>query len=577
MNEQSDATMPEIDEQMIMGLILDEIDNERPDLAEAIRLCAIPRWFNMKILAYLRGEGREPTEQTGKILDELILKKLAVVRPPYDQSYEIHKNVRDLLLHRWRDEDAKHFQELSMKAAAYFTYMLRVEDPSREQRARWEREEMYHFLAADEGRGIDLFVRLCNSASDSSQLSTLELLLRLAEEQAVNLSVANRFWPQFFIGKLALLSGDWDVAQEIWEMLEQEQISVDLAKTLAVHLSLLYKDTGEWNKAVECFQNSLEILERVGDERGMADTYINLGFLYKDKEQWNEVDECFRRSLELSKKVEDEQGMTVSLNNLGLLYKDKGECNKAIEFFHHSLEILERVDDKRGIAATCSDLGFLFKDKGEWEKADKYFQHSLEILEVIGDENGKAAIFNSLGFLYTDKKEWTKASKYFQCALTTLSKIGDERRMADTFSFLGFLYIEKKKWKEAHEYFREAQALLENMHNERGIATMLNNLGVLYKRKGDSGRAHKRKEEWEKAVDYFQRSLKIVERVGDKMNAATTMYNIALLYENMKQYNSAIEMLDQVVKIYEQVGHPDIRIRKSRDILERIKKKQGSV
>ena len=80
-------------------------------------------------------------------------------------------------------------------------------------------------------------------------------------------------------------------------------------------------------------------------------------------------------------------------------------------------------------------------------------------------------------------------------------------------------------------------------------------------------------EEWERAVDYFQRSLEIVERVGDKLNAATTMYNLALLYEEMQLYNAAAEALEQVVQIYEQVGHPDARIRRSRDVLERIRKK----
>ena len=104
------------------------------------------------------------------------------------------------------------------------------------------------------------------------------------------------------------------------------------------------------------------------------------------------------------------------------------------------------------------------------------------------------------------------------------------------------------------------------MNDERGKAAILNDLGVLYK-----GRAER-----EKAAYYFLRSLKIVEKVDDKLNAATTMYELALLYEVMEEYEEAIELLEKVVKICEQVGHPDSRVRKSREILERVKAKATS-
>jgi tetratricopeptide (TPR) repeat protein len=148
--------------------------------------------------------------------------------------------------------------------------------------------------------------------------------------------------------------------------------------------------------------------------------------------------------------------------------------------------------------------------------------------------------------------------------------------MADTFSYLGFLYRDKKEWKKAEEYFEHGHLLLEELKDERGIATLLNNLGVLYKHKGDLGKSYKRRKEWEKAIDYFQRSLKIVEKVGDEMNVATTMYELVLLYEDMEKYREAIELLEKIVKICEQVGHPDLRIRKSKEILERVKRKQDS-
>ena len=67
--------------------------------------------------------------------------------------------------------------------------------------------------------------------------------------------------------------------------------------------------------------------------------------------------------------------------------------------------------------------------------------------------------------------------------------------------------------------------------------------------------------------------MRIVEKVGDEMNGATTMYELALLYEDMEEYDEAVELLEKVIKICDRVGHPDLRIRRSREILERIKEK----
>ena len=65
---------------------------------------------------------------------------------------------------------------------------------------------------------------------------------------------------------------------------EESIFHSDLEQTLAVHLAILYKDKGEWSKAIECLEESLKILEREGDERGMITILNNRGFLYKDRE-----------------------------------------------------------------------------------------------------------------------------------------------------------------------------------------------------------------------------------------------------------------------------------------------------
>jgi|GEM_PF-2442425 len=575
-----------IDVEQSLGEIIDKITCQEPDLAETVRLCAIPHWFNKQILAWLRGEGTKPSEQTESILEELQLKKLAFVGP---RNLFLHDNVRNLLLHRWRKEKPRDFQALNGRVAAYYEYKLQQSLSSDEQRAEWEREEMYHLLVADPERGIDRFKKLCNKAIYSYRLSTLDLLFSIASEQIGDLSTGIHLWIRFFEGKKNQVSTGWDKALEIWERLKEESLffTGDLEQTLAVHLSILYKDKGDWNKAIESLEDSLKILEGKGDERGMITILNNRGFLYKDRPDFSKAQSDFERGVEIARKIGDEREEAVSLKNLGLLYKDNKKWDEALQHFKSSIALLKRTGDERVIAWGYDDRGLLYKDRGlrnkdrrDWKKAENDFTRALEILGRVGDEHEKAGAFNSVGLfykdrglLYQDKKDLQKAENNFQRALEILETIGDKRRIADIFNCLGFLSTAEMEWHDANVHFeraltnfREALAILNEIRDERGTAAILNNLGLLYQ--------HKR--EYQPAIDYFQQSLVIVESVGDEMNAATTMYELASLYEALRDYKKAIELLKKVVSISEGVGHPDSRIRKSREKLEMVVKAQAT-
>jgi tetratricopeptide (TPR) repeat protein len=395
MSERLERITPEMDEEKALGLILDELmDRAEPDVAEAIRFCALPHWFDEEILAWLRGEGREPSQRTREILAALT--ELTFVGPYRDRGYAYHENVHNLLLRRWRQEDAERFQELSGVAAAYYADGLEAEGLSEDQRAEWQREGMYHLLVADEDQGFELFHRMFNGARRFYQLSTCDLLLGLAEEQESDLSPDNQLWLRFCKGQVAYASALWGEALEVWEALEGEDLPEDLEGWLANDLGLLYYDKGERDKAIKYLQRSLAIKEKVGDEYGMSTTFNNLGLVYKAKGEWDKAIDYFQRSLAIREKVGDEHGMSTTFNNLGSVYKARGEWDKAIEYYQRSLAIREKVGDEHGMAFGYNNIAALYRDQDRLEEAIPLFEKSLEILERIGDKSSAETVRGNL-------------------------------------------------------------------------------------------------------------------------------------------------------------------------------------
>ena len=67
------------------------------------------------------------------------------------------------------------------------------------------------------------------------------------------------------------------------------------AKNLQETAIKLHKK-GEWDKALEFYEKSLKIYQKLGDKQGISSSYNNLGLLYKDKGEWDKALEFYEKS-----------------------------------------------------------------------------------------------------------------------------------------------------------------------------------------------------------------------------------------------------------------------------------------
>jgi len=68
-----------------------------------------------------------------------------------------------------------------------------------------------------------------------------------------------------------------------------------MAQTLG-NLGSVYLQKGEWDRAIEFYEQSLETKERVGDIHGMASTWTNMGLLYMQIERVEEAKPLLARA-----------------------------------------------------------------------------------------------------------------------------------------------------------------------------------------------------------------------------------------------------------------------------------------
>ncbi|MEC4986212.1 MAG: tetratricopeptide repeat protein, partial [Oscillatoria sp. PMC 1076.18] len=98
---------------------------------------------------------------------------------------------------------------------------------------------------------------------------------------------------------------------------------------------------GEYRRAIEFQQQSLEIKRAIGDRRGEANSLIGLGNAYDSLGEYQRAIEFHQQSLEIFRAIGDRRGEANSLFNLGnslAKLKRKSEANNA---YLHARELYQ--------------------------------------------------------------------------------------------------------------------------------------------------------------------------------------------------------------------------------------------
>ncbi|MEH2141859.1 tetratricopeptide repeat protein [Nostoc sp.] len=158
-----------------------------------------------------------------------------------------------------------------------------------------------------------------------------------------------------------------------------------------------YDSLGQYQRAIEFFQQSLDISREIGDRNGEGISLIGLGNAYYSLGQYQQAIEFYQQSLEISREIGGRNGEGNSLNNLGNAYNSLGEYQRAIEFLQQSLDISREIGDRNGKGSSLMNLGNAYYSLGQYQQAIEFYQQSLEISREIGDIQGEAIAWYNLG------------------------------------------------------------------------------------------------------------------------------------------------------------------------------------
>ncbi len=340
------------------------------------------------------------------------------------------------------------------------------------------------------------------------------------------------------------------------------------------NLGLVYRNLGQYQQAIDFYEQSFAIAQEVGDLWGEGEALNNLGIVHDDLGQYQQVIDFYEQSLVIFREIGDPNGERRALGSLGFAYQNLGQYQQAIDFFKQQLAIIreidnspeERLNQRWRERHTLSNLGLAYWSLGQYQQAAAFYEQSLVIAQEIDDPWGEGETLNSLGWTYLGLGQYPQAIALFEQALEIFQRIDDRWGEGSTLDNLSEAYAALGQYQEAADFYEQGLVIFEGIDalQEEGSALKeadrLLEQGVWQYQVSEFQEAL---QSWERALElYRDPAVQAVFPQESRQGEGHALSNLGLAYRNLGQPQQAIDFYEQSLVIFREVSNsPEERLR----------------
>ena len=304
--------------------------------------------------------------------------------------------------------------------------------------------------------------------------------------------------------------------------------------------------------AMQCGKNGIELAKRLGDNSKLAEVNNLLGVVYRNIGNYTKALEFYNTALEIAKSINDSVQIAYSYNNIGGAYRLERNYTIALTNMFKALEIFENLNMNEGIAFCTINIGIVYRLQGNYSKALDYINRTITIRENLGDKYGLAIALNQFVEILIDKKELDKALNEYKELYRLYEDLDDTKGIATALGEMGGILYEKKNYKAAKDYRERSLEIHKSIDNTEGIVNNLNGLALIYLKLNQTDLAKKSLREAYKIciepnhtsflITYYEYASRYFEELGI-MDSALVYYK---KYSSLKDSLTAHENIASI-------------------------------
>lgn len=235
-------------------------------------------------------------------------------------------------------------------------------------------------------------------------------------------------------------------------------------------LSAVFRDTGEYNDAIECGQNALNLFQLAdGDYTfSIAMTWNDIGLAYQYSHRYEQGLECFetaKKMLEDNKETGKMYGYV--LNSMGLAKRSLNAYAESIDYFIKAKEVLisELGSTHEDIAMVYNNMAGSYLKIGNYEESIIYYKKALKIrIKRLGEQSPYVATtYLDMGNYYYETNKYRSSIIYANRAIKGYRRSFDEQHhdIGAAVFLKGKVYSKQGKIKDAMKCFQQVEKILK--------------------------------------------------------------------------------------------------------------------
>lgn len=298
----------------------------------------------------------------------------------------------------------------------------------------------------------DDYKKLLDSTKAKLAIATDDSVKCVLLNKIVDNEFDENIWPKYNEDLLKLaLKHDLPAAQI---KTPRDRFFISMIAIAYNNRGLLNESHGDFARAIEFLNKSIEYSLRINDPDNLSMSYNNMGGVYVEQKMLKEALEYFMKSLVIRRSQNDKGGMNQALFNISICYNDLGEEELYLEYLKKSLELSKELKDIRRIGMIYNNLGATLTKQRDLETAKMYLLRGIALLDSLGEKRGVSVGMGNLSDLFYGQKDYKLAETYGKKALAISTEQGFLSHARSQSLSLHKIYNVTGNYKEALEYYK---------------------------------------------------------------------------------------------------------------------------
>ncbi len=268
------------------------------------------------------------------------------------------------------------------------------------------------------------------------------------------------------LGWIHYLKGDVQTALNLCQQSLQELTGDELLwEQSLIHNTLgrIHFYCGDLEAAQQHWTHCLDLRERCGNKKGLADSHNNLGIVYSSRGRTEEARGHFETALQQSSEVGDLTRKSGLLVNLGIMAYEQGELDLAQRRYEEALEFLRRSGSDRELLDCLNNLGEISLLRADFGGARNYWEECLRLCAASGFVQGSVEPLTYLGALYIACNQHEKGGEFLDRAWQSAQGTQALKEQALIEEQRGMAALHERQFETARAFFDHAGKVFQEM------------------------------------------------------------------------------------------------------------------